>query len=76
MVDFITYSKSCTTTVRISKKEKRTAWKIFCTNLNPSATIHYLWHTTRLFKKCVVPTPRPINDDWFDGFYTKVVIFL
>jgi hypothetical protein len=40
MADFIAYSESCATTAQTLKKEKRRAWKNFCTNLNPSATIH------------------------------------
>jgi hypothetical protein len=43
-----------------------------CTNLNPYTIIHLLWHTARLFKKCVTSSSRPINDDWFDTFWFKV----
>ncbi|KAL4097694.1 hypothetical protein QTP88_022425 [Uroleucon formosanum] len=72
MADFTAYSKSCATTARILKKEKRLAWKKFCTNLSPYTIIRHLWHTARLFKKCVAPSSRPINDDWFDIFCSKV----
>ncbi|VVC41574.1 Endonuclease/exonuclease/phosphatase [Cinara cedri] len=59
-------------TTRLLKNKKRNSWKKFCSNLNPSCSIQYLWATARRFKNCVNPTKRPENNDWFDNFCSKV----
>jgi ribonuclease HI len=70
--DFIKYRNACASTTRLLKNAKRNAWKTFCSNLKPTTSIHSLWHTARRYKKCVFPTYRPINDDWFNDFCSKV----
>ncbi|KAL4142166.1 hypothetical protein QTP88_004679 [Uroleucon formosanum] len=70
--DLLKYQNVCAHTTRLLKNEKRNSWKKFCSNLNPSCSINYLWTTARRFKNCVNPTKRPDNDDWFDVFCSKV----
>ena len=72
MVDFFNYRNACALTTRHLKNEKRNAWKNFCSSLKPSSSTHYLWNTAKRFKKCVFPIHRPINDDWFNNFCSKV----
>uniref|UniRef100_A0A2H8TL40 RNA-directed DNA polymerase from mobile element jockey n=2 Tax=Melanaphis sacchari TaxID=742174 RepID=A0A2H8TL40_9HEMI len=70
--DLLKYRNVCAHTTRLLKNEKRNSWKKFCSNLNPSCSIQYLWATARRFKNCVIPTIRPDNDDWFDAFCAKI----
>ena len=70
--DFLNYRNVWAHTTRLLKNEKRNSWKKFCSYLNPSCSIQYLWATVRRFKNCVNPIKRPDNDDWFDSFCSKV----
>lgn len=70
--DFYNYSNACATTTRLLKNKKKTAWKQVCSNLNPSSPLQYLWNTAKRFRNCIQPPIRPLNDDWFDDFSSKV----
>ncbi|VVC38002.1 Endonuclease/exonuclease/phosphatase [Cinara cedri] len=69
--DLLKYRNVSAHTTGLLKNEKRNNWKMFCSNLNLSCSIQYLWATAKRFKNCVNPTKRPENDDWFDNFCSK-----
>lgn len=73
IADFLNYHNACARTTFLLKNVKRNAWEeTFCSNLNPTSSIHSLWHTAKCYKKCVFPVVRPNNDDWFNDFCSKV----
>lgn len=71
MIDFLKYRNTCALITRHLKNKKGKTWKIVCLSLNPYS-IQYLWHTAKRYRNCVFPSQRPINNDWFNDFYTKV----
>ena len=58
--------------LRLLKNKKKSVWKQVCSNLNPSSSLKYLWQTAKRFKNCIQSSTRPLNDDWFDDFCSKV----
>jgi len=74
MIDFLNYQNCCAATNRTLKNAKRLAWKKFCSRLNHLTSTHVLWSTAKRFKKCVSPSHRPTNNDWFHDFCFKVAI--
>ena len=70
--DFYIYNNECASTTRLLKEKKKNAWKQFCSSLNPSSSINTLWDTAKRFRNCIHPPSHPHNDDWFDGFCSKV----
>lgn len=63
MQDFYNYNMNCASTTRLLKNKKRDVWRQFCSNLNPSTSIHLLWKTSKSFQKCILPRIHPCNND-------------
>jgi len=74
MNDFFIYQNSCAITTRFLNNAKREAWKKCCSNLNATTSIHVFWSTTNRFKKCIPPSHRFTNNDWFYGICSLVAM--
>ena len=70
--DFLSYQNICAKTTRSFKLAKKKSWHNFCSTLNYSTSIQYLWTTAKKYKKCVNRINPSHNEEWFPTFCDKV----
>jgi hypothetical protein len=71
-LEFYKYNDSCAAITRLLKNKKIIAWIQFCSNLNPSSLLQYLWKTAKRFRNCIQSSTHALNDDRFEDFCARV----